>query len=57
MAVVINEFEMVPGEAPPPPQKAGGGEGGGDQGSSPSEQEIGRLVQQQKSRDERVWAH
>ena len=29
MAVVINEFEMVPGEAPPPPQKAGGGEGGG----------------------------
>jgi hypothetical protein len=57
MAVVINEFEVVPGEPPPAPQKAGGAEAGGDQGSPPSEHEIGRLVQQQKCRDERVWAH
>ena len=57
MAVVINEFEVVPGEAPPPPQKASGVEAAGDQGSPPSEHEIERLVQHQKCRGERVWAH
>ena len=57
MAVVINEFEVVPGEAPPPPQKASGVEAGGDQGPPPSEHEIARLVQHQKRRDERLWAH
>jgi hypothetical protein len=57
MAVVINEFEVVPGEPPPPPQKASGVEAGGDQSPPPSEHEMARLVQHQKCRDERVWAH
>ncbi len=57
MAVVINEFEVVPGEAPPQQQKAGGSEAGEHKKSPPSEHEIGRLVEHKISRDERVWAH
>lgn len=55
MAVVINEFEVVPGETPPPP-KTGGAEAASNQ-EGPSEHEIGRLVQHGISREERVWAH
>ena len=57
MAVVINEFEVVPGEAPPQQQQAGGSESGGNKNTPPSEHEIGRLVEHKISRDERVWAH
>jgi hypothetical protein len=57
MAVVINEFEVVPGEPQPQQQNAQESEGGGDKKSPPSEHEIGRLVAQKMSRDERIWAH
>jgi hypothetical protein len=58
MAVVINEFEVVPGESKPPAQEAQPPEGGsGDKKSPPSEHEIGRLVAHKVSRDERIWAH
>jgi hypothetical protein len=57
MAVVINEFEVVPGESQPQPQAAQASEGGGGKESPPSEHEIGRLVAHKISREERVWAH
>jgi hypothetical protein len=56
MAVVINEFEVVPSEAPQK-QKEGGAEQGGDKKSPPSEHELERLVEHQLSRGERIWAH
>lgn len=56
MAVVINEFEVVPSEAPQK-EKASGTEAGGDKKSPPSEHELERLVEHQMSRGERVWAH
>lgn len=58
MAVVINEFEVVPGESQPQPQAAPEpAGGGGDLNAPPSEHEIARLVAHKISRDERVWAH
>lgn len=59
MAVVINDFEVVPGEPQPPPQKVQESEGGGGGAAlpPPSEHEIGRLVAHKISRDERIWAH
>lgn len=56
MAVVINEFEVVPAEAPQQ-QQAGPSEPGADKKSPPSEHELERLVEHQLSRGERVWAH
>jgi len=56
MAVVINEFEVMPGESPV--QESGPTTSdGGEQKSSPSAREIGRLLEQQLQRDVRVWAH
>ena len=54
MAVVVNEVEVVPAErkAPPAPEEKGGGEE-----AAPSEHDIRRLVEQQASRCERVWAY
>jgi hypothetical protein len=57
MAVVINDFEVVPGEAQPGPEKAPESGGGGGAGAPPSENEMERLVAHKISRDERVWAH
>jgi hypothetical protein len=56
MAVVINEFEVMPG----PPQQAQGPEAaqsGNEQTSFPAEHEIERLVEHQMIRCERVWAY
>ena len=54
MAVVVNEVEVVPAErAAEKPEPA---QGGGDQ-SPPSEHDIRRMVEQQMSRCERVWAY
>lgn len=57
MAVVINEFEVLPGESM-------AGERGGDSGSKKSEEkpptsprEIELMVAQQLERCARVWAH
>lgn len=55
MAVVINEFESVP--AAPAPQQSAESGGGGEGKSSPSEDEIERLVELQESRYERIRAH
>lgn len=53
MAVVVNEVEVVPAErATPAEQEKGGGEQ-----ASPSEHDIRRMVEQQMSRCERVWAY
>lgn len=58
MAVVINEFEVFPGESQPQPQPVKeSGSGGGGTESPMSENEIARLVAHKISRDERVWAH
>jgi hypothetical protein len=54
MAVVVNEVEMVPAERgshPATEQEKGGGE------QPPSEHDIQRLLEQQASRCERVWAY
>jgi len=53
MAVTVNEVEVSPAESKsqPAPER-----GGGD-GAPPSPQEIQRLVEQQMSRCERVWAY
>jgi len=52
MAVVVNEVEVVPAERAPAEQEKGGG---GEQ--APSEHDIRRMVEQQMSRCERVWAY
>jgi hypothetical protein len=53
MAVVVNEVEVVPAErsVPAAEQEKGGGE------QAPSEHDIRRMVEQQMSRCERVWAY
>jgi hypothetical protein len=56
MPVVINDFEVVPGEATAPPATAEETEGGGDK-KPLSDDEIARMVAHKISRDERVWAH
>lgn len=57
MAVVINEFEVVPGESQPQPQQAPEPAGGGSGNEPPSEHELGRVLAHKMSRDERIWAH
>lgn len=54
MAVVVNEVEVVPAERKQEsvPEEKGGGEQ-----APPSEHDIRRLVEQQASRCERVWAY
>ena len=53
MAVVVNEVEVVPAErgTQPAEQAQGGGE------AAPSEHDIRRMVEQEMSRCERVWAY
>jgi hypothetical protein len=55
MAVVINDFEVVPAE--PPRQQSTAAQPGTTNPSPPRQQEIERVVEQQLSRSERVWAH
>ena len=57
MAVVINEFEVVPGAAPQQQRSPGSGSEGGEDKKPPSEHELRHLFEQQISRDERIWAH
>lgn len=54
MAVVVNEVEVVPAERAA--EKAEQAQGAGEQ-AQPSEHEIRRMVEQQMSRCERVWAY
>lgn len=54
MAVVVNEVEVVPAERAA--EKAEQAQGGGGE-QAPSEHDIRRMVEQQMSRCERVWAY
>ena len=54
MAVVVNEVEVVPAERAA--EKAEQPQAGGEQ-AQPSEHDIRRMVEQQMSRCERVWAY
>jgi len=54
MAVVVNEVEVVPAERSAPAEQS---QGGGGEQTPPSEHEIRRMVEQQMSRCERVWAY
>jgi len=53
MAVVVNEVEVVPAERSAPAEQS---QGGSEQ-AQPSEHDIRRMVEQQMSRCERVWAY
>lgn len=55
MAVVINDFESVP--AAPALKQNAESQSGGEGKSSPSEDEIERLVELQESRNERIRAY
>lgn len=56
MAVVMNEFEVAPGEAPKE-RSSGPVENTGAEKTPAEEHEIERLVEHQLRRCERVWAH
>jgi len=56
MAVVINEFEVVPGEAPPA-QNASPSSGQSESERQPEPQQIEQLLERERERYERVWAH
>ena len=55
MAVVVNEVEVVPAERSA--EKTEQAQGGGGEQAQPSEHDIRRMVEQQMSRCERVWAY
>lgn len=57
MAVVINEFEVLPAE--PPSTSPGGAIASSEQEviAPPSEYELQQLLKQQHERAVRVWAH
>lgn len=57
MAVVINEFEVIP--ETPAKTRSGSSEGQGSEGPSPQqmEQEVKRVLEMQMERVERVRAH
>jgi hypothetical protein len=54
MAVVINDFEVVPAE---PPRQQNTAAQSASNPAPPSPQEVERVVEHQISRAERVWAH
>jgi hypothetical protein len=58
MAVVINEFEVVP-EAPAKTRSGSSSDSQGSEGSTPQqmEQEVKRVLEMQMERCERVRAH
>ena len=56
MAGVINEFEVVPGEAPPGKQ-SGAQSSAESAPSPPPQEELERLIEQEHERRQRVWAH
>jgi len=57
MAIVINEFEVVPGEAQPSPPARASQESEKGASHLPSPWEIEHIVEHQLERCERVWAH
>lgn len=57
MAVVINEFEVVPGESDPGQREGASSAGEAGENLPPSPREIEHLLEQKLQRCERVWAH
>lgn len=57
MAVVINEFEVVPGESDSGQREGTAPSSEAGEKLPPSPREIERLIEQQLQRGERVWAH
>jgi hypothetical protein len=57
MAVVINEFEVVPSESSQGKQNASPAQSQTESASAPQPQEIERMIEKEHERCERVWAH
>ena len=57
MAVVINEFEVVPGEIQRDQSAGVSPKSEGPERRHPSAREVELMIEQQFERDERVWAH
>lgn len=57
MAVVINEFEVVPSESDPGQRDLTSSSSEGEEKQPPSPREIECLLEQQLQRGERVWAN
>lgn len=57
MAVVINEFEVVPGAGDSSQRDAAPPSGDAGESPLPSPRDIERLIEQRLQRVERVWAH
>jgi hypothetical protein len=55
MAVVINEFEVVPAESPQSDRTASPSQSQAE--SAPQTREIERMIEKEHERCERVWAH
>jgi len=57
MAVVINEFEVVPGESSQSKQNTSPAQSQTESASVPQPQEIEQMIEKEHERCERVWAH
>jgi hypothetical protein len=58
MAVIINDFEVV--SEPPPSEERGAGdeaEGQAAQAQGPTPHEVEHVIERQRERQARVWAH
>lgn len=57
MAVVINEFEVVPVESSQGKQNASPAQSQTESEAMPQPQEIEQMIEREHERCERVWAH
>jgi hypothetical protein len=57
MAVVINEFEVVPSEPSQGKQNASPASSQTESEATPKPQEIEQMIEREHERCERVWAH
>lgn len=57
MAVVINEFEVVPAQPAAETRSSGEAQSAAPASPKPPDHEIERMMQHHLERSERVWAH
>lgn len=57
MAVVINEFEVIPADPPPVSPSSEAAATTGETAPMPSTQDMGQLAERARERALRVWAH
>ena len=57
MAVVINEFEVVPAEASQSKPGGAPAQGQAESEAKPEPQKIEQMIEREHERCERVWAH